>query len=391
MSKLIPRKSRHFSALTLIAGFVLLAFFSFVDPSRSALPTAGSLTPAGPTVTWAGTALGGASLDESTCTPATCDSFALTLSGAPADWVGKKAHIVITWPNTSGQTDYDVFVHKGNTTSGPLVGSAANGGPGPETVDLDPNQPGIGTGVFTVNVVYFLAPPPDQYSGSTSAINGAPVPTPTPSPGSTPTPTPVPPGTPRYQNFTAPPGFGEDAGEPSIGSNWMTENVVRPGSGHTFSNSLNPVLPNGGTVTYFGGFLTEMLRVTFDDCSSPANDFWEKKPLVTAGTPRALGDPILFTDHGYPALIGPGRTFVSQEESQVGSTTDFTDNDGDTFSPSQGAGAPAGVDHQSVGAGPYSATAPIPPSAIPYPRDRAAACGLLCFAECVGCAHFAQR
>ncbi|MEP6809493.1 MAG: hypothetical protein ABI992_04565, partial [Chthoniobacterales bacterium] len=301
---------------------------------------------------------------ESTCVGPNCDSFQLTLTGIPADWAGKKAHIVISWPNTSGQTDYDVFVHKGNTTAGPLVGSAATSGPGPEVVDLDPNQPGIGTGVFTVNVVYFLAAPPDQYTGTATAVSGAPLPTPTPSPGSTPTPTPVPPGTARFQNFVAPPGFGEDAGEPSVGVNWLSENVVRAGSGQTFSNSLNAVLPNGGTETYYGGFLTEMLRITFDDCSSPAIAFWEKKPLTLAATPRALGDPILFTDHGYPGQVGPGRTFVSQEEAQAGSTTDVSDNDGDTFMPSQGAGAPAGVDHQTVGAGPYHA--PVPPTAT-YP------------------------
>ncbi|MDQ6765012.1 MAG: hypothetical protein M3Z22_02780 [Verrucomicrobiota bacterium] len=322
------------------------------------------MSPTGSAQTWLGTGTGPASLDESTCTPTNCDSYQLTLTGTPADWVGKKAHIVISWPNTSGQTDYDVFVHKGSTTSGALVGSSATSGPGPEIVDLDPNQPGIGTGVFTVNVVYFLAAPPDQYTGTATAVSGAPVPTPTPSPGSTPTPTPIPPGTARFHNFVAPPGFGENAGEPSVGVNWLSENVVRAGSGHTFSNSLNAVLPNGGTETYYGGFLTEMLRITFDDCSSPANAFWEKKPVTLAATPRALGDPILFTDHGYPGQVGPGRTFVSQEEAQAGSTTDVTDNDGDTFMVSQGAGAPAGVDHQTVGAGPYHA--PTPPTAM-YP------------------------
>jgi len=370
MSKFLQKKGRRFSALTLIVGAAILAFFSLVDSSRSANPTSGALTgPAGSPVTWDGTAAGGASLDESTCTPATCDAFTLNLSG---DFSGKQAHIVISWVDSTATEDYDVFVHKGSVT-GPVVGSSAKSGSGPEIVDLDPNIPSIGTGTFTVNVVYFSATPAPplagQYHGNASIISGGITPTPTPSPDATPTPTPGSPNTPRYHNFVAPPGFGEDSGEPSIGSNWLSENVVRPGSGHTFSNSLNPMILNGGTETYYGGFLTEMLRITFDDCSSPANAFWEKKPVTLAATPRALGDPILFTDHGYPALIGPGRTFVSQEEAQAGSTTDVTDNDGDTFMPSQGAGAPAGVDHQTVGAGPYSSTGIIPPSSTPYPAS----------------------
>ncbi len=97
----------------------------------------------------------------------------------------------------------------------------------------------------------------------------------------------------------------------------------------------------------------------------PRTRIWEKKPLVLASTPRALGDPILFTDHGYPGNVGTGRTFVSQEEGQVGSTTDVTDNDGDTFQPSVGAGPPAGIDHQTIAAGPYHQ--PVPPSSL-YPR-----------------------
>lgn len=375
MSKIILKNTRHFSALTLLVAAIAAAFFSFVDVSHSALPTMGSLDPAGPTVTWVGTAAGGSSATETTCVEGVnCDSYALTLSGTPANWAGKKAHIKISWPVVGD--DFDVFVHKGATKdaagrpTGPLVGSSAAGGAGPEEVDLDPSIASVGTGVFLVHVVYFLVTPTDQYNGEASVLAGA-VPTPAPSPGSTPTPTPVPPNTPRYQNYVAPPGFGEDSGEPSIGSNWMSENVTTDKSmtfTHTFMNGTVTPAPNGGRANYYGGFLAQMLRITFDDCSSPAVALWEKKPLTLASTPRALGDPILFTDHGYPALVGPGRTFVSQEEGQVGSTTDVTDNDGDTFMPSQGAGAPAGVDHQTIAAGPYSTNVVIPPiSATPYP------------------------
>ena len=150
------------------------------------------------------------------------------------------------------------------------------------------------------------------------------------------------PGTPRFMNFPAPPGVGTSAGDPSIGSNWTSE--------QTFSNSNGPI-PNGGTATYFGGFLPYMLKVTFNDCQSPANVIWDQKTLLTANTTRVYGDPILFTDNL------TGRTFVTQEEglTPLGSTTDVTDNDGDSFLPSQGSGAPSCVDHETVGGGPFHA------------------------------------
>jgi hypothetical protein len=320
-----------------------------VDPTS--VPSSGTLNPSGPTQTWTGTVVALDLTDDDTgCVDGvTCDTFTLTLSGTPANWTGKKAHIEITWDPNIGD-DFDVIVHKGSN-SGPIVGSAfTNASDGKEVVELDPNNIDIGTGTFTVRTIYFFAAPGDTYNGSASAVGVASTPTPTPNPSATPTPTATPPGQPRFQTYQAPPGFGEDAGEPSIGSNWLTENVVR--TNQTFANS-NGVIPNGGTANYYGGFLTEMLRVTFDDCSSPAKDLWEKKPLTLAATPRAVGDPILHTNHT------TGRTFVTQEESQAGATTDVTDNDGDAFSPSQGAGAPAGVDHETIGSGPYAAPTPI--------------------------------
>ncbi len=149
-------------------------------------------------------------------------------------------------------------------------------------------------------------------------------------------------GPPSYSNYVSPAGTADNAGEPSIGINWQTE--------QSFTNSGGPIL-NGGTANYFGGFLPYMVKVTFDDCPSPARALWEQKPLLTANSPRVFGDPILFTDHQ------TGRTFVSQLEglTPAGSTTDITDNDGDSFSPSEGSGAPSCVDHQTIGGGPFHA------------------------------------
>jgi hypothetical protein len=161
------------------------------------------------------------------------------------------------------------------------------------------------------------------------------------------------PGVPRFQNYPAPAGIADDVGEPSIGCNWKSET--------SHSNSMFSI-PNGGRVMLFGGFSPDLYRATFDDCSSPAKPNWEAKPLLLAGTTRAAGDPILFTDHD------TGRTFVSQLEglTPAGSTTDITDDDGDNFSPSEGSSLPSDIDHQTFGGGRYHD--PVPPTASAYPN-----------------------
>jgi len=153
--------------------------------SPDATPGSGTLPPGGPNVTWTGFTplVLASSLDETTCIEGiNCDTFTLTLSGTPADWVGKRARITISWANSGD--DFDVFVRKGST-SGPLVGSAAAGGGGPEVVELDPNIASVGTGTFAVRVVYFLVDG-GNYQGTASAVSVG-IPTPTPSPGATPT------------------------------------------------------------------------------------------------------------------------------------------------------------------------------------------------------------
>jgi hypothetical protein len=160
------------------------------------------------------------------------------------------------------------------------------------------------------------------------------------------------PGVPRFQNYPAPDGIADDVGEPSIGCNWKSETSA--------SNSMFTI-PNGGRVMLFGGFSPDLYRVTFNDCSSPAKPLWEAKPLLTASTPRAAGDPILFTDHD------TGRTFVSQLEglTPAGSTTDVTDDDGDNFSPSEGSSLPSDIDHQTFGGGIFHAGALGPVTSYP--------------------------
>src|SRR5215213_7235376 len=74
---------------------------------------------------------------------------------------------------------------------------------------------------------------------------------------------------PTYDLYPAPAPLGQDAGEPSLGVNWSTGNVM-----------------------YIAGL--ETLRVSFDDSVTPAAASWQDVtfPLTSALTL----DPILFTD-----------------------------------------------------------------------------------------------
>ena len=138
--------------------------------------------------------------------------------------------------------------------------------------------------------------------------------------------------TPAYQNFPAPSGFAANAGEPSIGVDWNT-----------------------GKVMYQAVLETD--QVTFSN-SNPATATWQKVNGTT--TSVVTLDPILFTDHT------TGRTFVS-ELAGVCSLSAFSDNNGASYTPSMGCGVPAGVDHQTIGGGPFAPSlVPVLPPPVGY-------------------------
>src|SRR5207248_7846360 len=303
---------------------------------HAASPASGTIAPTlGATTGWAGdpNLATGATGGEDQCIdsgPAkNCDSFALTVSGNVSDWNGKLIQVKVDW--NLGTHDYDLYIHKGDL-SGQVAASGTNSGqPGTdETAYLDPTN--MGVGLYTVHVAYAVVTPgQDTYNGTATVVPGL---------------TPAPSGnglSPRFQNhypqqslITA--GKGLDAGEPSIGADWKT-----------------------GKVMYISDLTT--FRVTFDD-SCPANaqkSTWEDK---SAPNNQESLDPILFTDHGLNRTTPQtARTFASQLTGQD-SLTSFTDDDGDNWTPSQGGGIPSGVDHQSIGAGPFHA----PLTGVAYPN-----------------------
>jgi hypothetical protein len=220
-------------------------------------------------------------------------------------------------------------------------------------------------------------------------VGANPTPTPTPTPDAspsptvspTPTPTPTPVGSipparqdsgPKvgFENFTAPgvltPALttsagqqvnsveylGRSSGEPSIGNNWKT-----------------------GVTAYQSDLQT--LFVTFNDsCSSAASSStWVNRPAPTSVVINS--DPIGFTDSQ------TGRTFAG-ELTLLSPTckTSFTDNDGATWTPTQGSGIASGVDHQTIGGGPFAAPLTRPtdvpglyPNAVYYCSQEGAPAG----------------
>jgi hypothetical protein len=273
----------------------------------AANPPSGTVSQPSPQASWTGGPL--TPTGASTCggpSSASCDNYKLTI--APPSYAFK-VEITLTFGATD---DYDLEVYG---PDGSLVGHSGNSTGQPEKVVLA--NPAAGT--YTVSASPFA--PVGAYNGSAKISQ-----LPSPPVGSTEKP-------PTYTNYTPPNGMGQSAGEPSIGCNRDT-----------------------GKVMYIAG--TETLRVTFDDCSSPASAKWENTSALW--TSLTTFDPILYTDQKL------GRTYVSQLLPSKMSLLAYSDDDGANWLPSQGSGINSGVDHQTLGAGPF-APGPVK-AAASYPR-----------------------
>ncbi|MDQ6807878.1 MAG: hypothetical protein M3Z64_00395 [Verrucomicrobiota bacterium] len=164
-----------------LAVFAICTSLTFAASAFGAKPATGTLSATSPNpVTWVGDAPGvppavGAA-QEATCVDGgNCDVFTITLSGVPADYVGKQVTVTINWGLPT--TDYDLYIHK-DTLAGALVASGRNGGPSdpdPTTDSATFNPATSGTGKYVVHVLYAATPGPgDQYSGIAKvAVAGA--------------------------------------------------------------------------------------------------------------------------------------------------------------------------------------------------------------------------
>lgn len=343
--------------MTLVSLFVSLALTlifphdHFVSAQTGTPPGSSISSNSGP-VSWDFAAVvGGTVLNEGiqdTCPPGMCDDHDLTLvlPSPAADFyqtMTAKLTIQYTWTSTV-PTDMDVFaISPSSGDHGPGSPDDTSTGAGEEDLTItDPID-----GVWHIRSVAALTPLPTA-AHAVVTLTVAPRPT-------APVPPPPAPGAPAFINYPAPPDCsgtntppsciqpsvgsstaGEHgAGEPSIGVDWSTGKVFIEAGNHT-------------------------LRVTFNDSVKPATSFWEDKRSPFA---RVSLDPILFSDDGH--FGGTNRTFSSQLNG-VTSELSFTDDDGETWFPTQGSGQPAGVDHQTVGGGPYASPAPLTRTSYPH-------------------------
>ncbi|HEX8679461.1 MAG TPA: hypothetical protein VF683_05865, partial [Chthoniobacterales bacterium] len=177
-----PHRSRTRWTLALVFIGGALACLLAVFKIGAANPTSGTMTLNSPALAWDGTGAGGVSATgEMTCVEGvSCDTFTITVSGTPTDWLGKKIAVVISWVVLA--SDYDVYVHK-NSNAGPTIGSSTGATNTSETVDIDPGDlDADGSSVFTVHVVYSSAVAGDQYHGTATVLSTGPAATPTPTP-----------------------------------------------------------------------------------------------------------------------------------------------------------------------------------------------------------------
>lgn len=327
----------HFASLTrtkiLLATLILLSatVLALTNSGLAASPSSGTITPtsgalsytAGPFVVANESGQGGVLTPVCVAGTPLCDQYTLTVNAASAA-ATKKLLIQVQWPTSAA--DFDLYVLQGSTVIGSSHASSD-----PETVFL--NIPADGT-VYTIQVIP-TTPLGDSITGTIALVD--------------------PPATvqtgsglaPRYQNYAAPEGLGDNAGEPSIGVDW-NPNVA----------SLKHDKVNTGGVSFFQSG-PNTLRASFDDCSSPSRDQWDdvSTPFVQQA---ALSDPIGFVDRQ------TGRVYsLDLIGGQGNSLMAFSDDDGNSYTPGQGGGAPAGPDHETLGGGPYNPNAsPAPP---PHP------------------------
>jgi hypothetical protein len=280
-----------------------------VLPLRAATPATGTLSESNPTVTWSGPLLAPTGGPCGSDNSADCDNFKLTIV-PPSAAYGPYLVEVHLLP----QGDWDLEIYDPNHGS---AGGSGNGA-GQLEVAFLVNPAG---GVYTIVADPFSPLPGtdgNSYTASATLRKDVIV---SATQGTEPI---------SFANYHAPAPLGTSAGEPSIGVSWKTGNV-------------------------FIEAITQTLRVAFNDCYVPALASWADKSAPTSATSF---DPILFTDSR------TGRTVVSQLISSAGvvpvpgdgcSLSSYTDDDGETWIPSEGCGTPGGYDHQSVGGGPFHA------------------------------------
>ena len=298
------------SAVALLGGLTAGAFT--VGPADAATPAKGTVSGTSRTVSYTSGPFTAANVTGTAgtvdCTvPGSCDDYTLTVSTPAGFGSNNSLKITSSWANSAA--DYDIYLLD---SAGNEVGSSASSSD-PEVIQVAPDA-----GTYTVRIVPFT--PLADTVNTTVALVANPVDPPVsnaPASG--------------FRNFPAPAALTDahNAGEPSIG----------------FDRKTNKALYQSYLSTY---------RVAFNDTSSGTTATYVNRSAnasngCAVGSTQSL-DPILATDEL------TGRTIESQllDLRGIGSLACVTGNDGDNWAISQGGGFNSGVDHQTLGWGPYA-------------------------------------
>ena len=292
---------------TAVAGFLAFSSFSTLAGGN------GVLSLQLPTLTYVGgpyivsnpTSQAGANqcFDEGV----TCDVYRLTVN-LPEDYAETHPYglvaVSISWPYRNN--DFEVFVHEGPAISLDTVIAGNSSSKNPEIITF-PALPGKHE--YTIVTFPNIMSVPDHIAGTVYLIDAQ---APYEQEGPVPT----------FTEFRPPADAAQDSPEPTLDVNPFTGNIFFVAN----------------TTTY---------KVALDD-SAAADRFGSSTWEDVTGTTTGLFtlDPILTGDQQ------TGRIFVSHLAGAT-SLLEFTDDDGATWTPSEGSGIPGGVDHQALGAGPY--------------------------------------
>ncbi|MCZ1004117.1 sialidase family protein [Streptomyces mirabilis] len=290
-----------------------LALIAGTLPSVSAdaaTPPSGSVSDTAPTTTWSAGPfavpnVSGTAGTVSCGNAQPCDDYALKVSVSAGYDAGHSLRINVRWPDSAA--DFDLYVLDAD---GREVAASASSSD-PETVLL----PAVSAS-YTVRVVPYV-PLGDSFTGTASLVANSADPPPS---------TAVPP---TYANSSAPDSIKDahNAGEPSIGVDRATGAAMF----QAYTSTLKVTYDGAGTATWQ------------DNSANAGNG-------CPQGSTTSL-DPILFTD---PATH---RTFESQLAGKTALTC-YTDDDGETWTPTGGSGINSGVDHQTIGGGPFTTGQP---------------------------------
>ncbi|MER6735616.1 sialidase family protein [Streptomyces puniciscabiei] len=304
----LSRSSRRRRPRRVLIGLTVLSLGCLsVLPADAATPSSGTVTDSASSVTWGGGPFvvpnaSGAAGAVSCDALQPCDDYALRVAVPDGYDAGHSLRVEIKWGTPAA--DFDLYALDAD---GRQIAAAASTSD-PEVLLL----PAVSAS-YTLRVVPY-DPLGESYTGTASLVTD-----PVNPPPSTATP-------PTYTSSSAPDTLPDahNAGEPSIGVDRAT-----------------------GAVMYQA--YTSTLKVTYD--STGAATWQDRSADAADGCPQGSLtslDPILFTD---PATH---RTFESQLAGKTALTC-YTDDDGATWTPTAGSGINSGVDHQTLGGGPFAA------------------------------------